>query len=175
MSRLVSLPGGCLPGHRACAFVLCFCVMCIALFYIVCISMVVRDERAFAMSDLFSNPLSAVVFSYGFNVPLEGQSRFPTLGRPLYCVSPATLANLVMCCFGLLPRLPATLENKLCIVCVSFRVSVCVRVFSFIPATQLRYVSTYFLTSIVADVFARNLYLVVVFSARVAIDLVNSI
>ena len=63
VSRLVSLPGGCLPGHRVCAFVLCFCVMCIALFYIVCISMVVGVERAFAMSDLFSNPLSAVVFS----------------------------------------------------------------------------------------------------------------
>ena len=110
-------------------------------------------------------------------VPLGGQIRFPTLCRPLHCVSPATLANLIMCCFGFLPRLPATLENILCIVCVSFRVSVCVRVrvFFFIPATQLRYVSTYLLTLIVAHVFARDLYFVVVCSTRVARDFENSI
>ena len=89
MSRLVSLRGGRLPGHRACAFVLCFCVMCIALFYIVCISMVVGVERAFAMSDLFYNPLSAVVFSYVFNVRAFGKpNSFPnSLSAVALCIT----------------------------------------------------------------------------------------
>ena len=88
----------------------CFCVMCIALFYIVCISMVVGDERAFAMSDLFSNPLSAVVFSYVFNVRAFGRpNSFPnSLSAVALCIT-RDFGKLNYVLFWFPSRLPATL------------------------------------------------------------------